>query len=80
MFKTLNQYVSALRELRGFYEACPKAVFAAIAVSGMTNGGDRLDEAATLVLREWWILHDNGIVPQRPPFPRPADEPIGEDA
>lgn len=70
--KLRNQYVGALT-MPHLYEDCPKAVWAAIAVSALTTGGDYLDQASANVLREWWTLHDNGIVPQRPPFPRPDD-------
>ena len=53
------------------YTKCPKSVFAAIAISSLTVGGDKLDEARDRVLAEWWTLYDNQIVSQRPPFPRP---------
>lgn len=49
------------------YDRIPKAVFAAIAVSSLTQGGDRLERAVPRLLREWSVLHDNGIVKQRPP-------------
>lgn len=54
------------------YTRCPKAVFAAIAVSALTLGGDYLEEARPRILAEWWCLFDNGIVTQKPPFPRPS--------
>lgn len=59
-----NEYADALGDL---LDRAPKSVLAAIAVSALTSGGDRLDEAAEEVLSEWAILHENGIVPQRPP-------------
>lgn len=61
-------------ELQDVYNAAPKAVLGAIAVSFATQGGDLLDEARARVLEEWWILHNAGIVPQRPPFPRGGGE------
>jgi hypothetical protein len=66
--KLLNGYATALD--RKLYEETPKAVFAALAVSALTLGGDYIDEANQRVMDEWWTLHDNGIVPQKPPFPR----------
>ena len=65
--KIHNEYAAEVGEV---FDKCPKAVFAAIAVSALTLGGDYLDEARDRVIAEWWTLHDNGIVPQKPPFPR----------
>lgn len=62
--KTLNEYVGTLGTL---YSKTPKAVFAAIAVSTLTCGGDELDKARARLLEEWRILHQAGIVPQAPP-------------
>ena len=70
-----NYYQQSLSE--GLYQVCPKAVLAAIAVSALTVGGDYLDAGGRRVLKEWWVLYHNGIVPQRPPYPEPADE-VGE--
>lgn len=68
--KLYNEYASAIgAEL---YDAAPKAVLAAIAVSALTGGGARLTEAPALILAEWRVLHQNGIVPQRP-LPRPRE-------
>lgn len=71
--KQTNQYQRLLSAR--FYEACPKAVFAALAVSPIFNGG--LPEISTseptpaeieqALLEEWGRLHEQGIVPQRPP-------------
>lgn len=60
-----NEYADALD--RGVFDAIPKSVFAAIAVSLATTGGERLDEATALIVQEWKILHENKIVPQAPP-------------
>ena len=58
-----NDYAA---ELGALFDNCPKAVFAAIAVSALTCGGDQLGEAKARVLEEWEVLHRNGIVPQMP--------------
>lgn len=64
VMKITNEYTDSVgREL---YDSIPKAVWAAIAVSALTCGGDRLNEAAAAVVREWAILHSNGIVQQKP--------------
>jgi hypothetical protein len=63
--KTLNQYVEAVP--RRVYEDTPKAVWAAIAISLATCGGDRLDDATRALMHEWGILHMNGIIPQAVP-------------
>lgn len=68
--KLSNTYADAVKDI---YEDCPKAVFAAIAVSLATCGGDHLDSAEQLVIEEWQILYDNGIVPQKPPSLYPVD-------
>ena len=49
------------------------AVLAAVAASALTVGGDYIDRAGVEILREWWCLYDNQIVPQKPPFPRPPE-------
>lgn len=59
-----NCYVDELET--GVYADIPKAVWAAIAISALTCGGDLLDEATSRVIKEWKILHGNGIVPQEP--------------
>lgn len=66
--KKLNHYACAIPE--PLYVQCPKAVFAAIAISALTCGGDWIERADERVRGEWWNLYDNGIVPQKPPFPR----------
>lgn len=62
--KVKNEYAEAIREI---YAQIPKAVLASIAVSCLTVGGDYINEATERVLEEWRILHENGIVPQKPP-------------
>jgi hypothetical protein len=50
------------------YAETPKAVIAAIAFSfALMQAEDDWDEAVKLIEREWGILFDNEIVPQRPP-------------
>ena len=57
------------------FEGVPKAVWAAIAVSFATSGGDGLNSVtnevkvrvARMIVGEWAILHQNGIVPQALP-------------
>jgi hypothetical protein len=68
--KLQNEYARLLGNL---FADTPKAVFAAIAVSYATGGGDWLDKASENVLREWWVLYDNQIIPQRPRLPRPPE-------
>jgi len=48
------------------YRKIPKAVFAAIAVSLATSGGDYIENAEVLIREEWKALHFAGIVPQKP--------------
>lgn len=58
-----NEYVGTLGKL---FAECPKEVFAAIAVSALTAGGDYLEHAQQRVADEWKALYDAGIVTQRP--------------
>lgn len=73
-----NGYAAQLAEgdgcAGGIIDKIPKMVALAVAVSALTSGGDRLHEARDSFLREWWILYDNQIVPQKPPYPRPTSE------
>lgn len=62
--KISNEYAKELGEL---YAKTPKAVFAAIAVSVLTQGGEQLEEAKAKLLEEWDILYGNGILTQKPP-------------
>ena len=77
VFKLDNEYTKTLPD--GVYADIPKAVWAAIAISLATCGGDTLDDAARAVVHEWAILHTNGIVPQQVPaslraYNRPEEE------
>lgn len=74
--KLTNDYARAVPS--ELYRDLPKAVWAALAVSALTNGGDWLERAEALVVEEWWILHENGIVPQKPNRPRPEPEVLDE--
>lgn len=70
--KTRNDYQEVLGRV---YTKTPKAVLAAIAVSALTSGGDYLEYAQPRLIGEWWMLYDNRIIPQKPPYPRPAETP-----
>lgn len=63
--KTLNDYVTGFD--RDLYRDTPKAVWAAIAISALTNGGDHLGEAERRVVDEWRALHTARVIPQQPP-------------
>lgn len=62
--KQTNEYAQQLGEL---YGRIPKAVFAAMAVSALTGGGDHLEQAQARILTEWDALYGSGIVAQKPP-------------
>ena len=63
--KLHNEYAATLS--RGAFADTPKAVFAAIAISSLTQGGDWLEEADARLFTEWNALHVAGIVPQPVP-------------
>ena len=66
IIKQTNNYQSQIDT--AFFEQCPKAVFAALAVSFCANWANIPFEEITKGLRdEWEILYKNGIVPQKPP-------------
>lgn len=61
-----NQYQQAIAP--ALFDTCPKAVFAAIAVSFLAlQSGDSFEFINGELLREWEVLHKQGIVPQAPP-------------
>lgn len=60
--KKINEYAGRVAD----YDRIPKAVFAAIAVSLLTGGGDHFEGIDDAVMREWACLHLAGIVPQKP--------------
>lgn len=61
-----NQYQQTIAT--ELFDACPKAVFAAIAVSFLAlQSGDNFERINNELLREWDVLHKQGIVPQAPP-------------
>ena len=64
VMKHSNDYAHAVGV--DFFNSIPKSVWAAIAVSFATNGGDSIDAATRLIAQEWDILYRNGIVPQPP--------------
>ena len=57
-----NEYAKTIS--LGLFERCPKSVFAAIAVSKITMGGDLLSQMNMddEILYEWWALYRAGIV------------------
>jgi hypothetical protein len=59
--KLTNEYAGFLGNV---YDRTPKAVFAALAVSFAMRSG--LTGTASECLDEWRVLHENGIVPQKP--------------
>lgn len=63
--KDTNEYARCIAP--EIYEAMPKSVFAAIAVSYGTHGGDEMSLVNHSLMLEWKILYDGGIVPQKPP-------------
>lgn len=77
--KKLNEYVGAIP--REVFEDTPKAVWAAIAISFANQiDGDRLDLAAQMIVHEWSLLNQNGIVPQSIPAAlRQYDKEIDDD-
>ena len=63
-----NEYAAQCGDLLDRTPKAVFAVFAAIAYSYASAGGDLSpEEAQDNLLREWRFLHDNGIVPQKPP-------------
>ncbi len=63
--KKMNSYAEELGS--DLYEACPKAVFAAMAASFASSGGSFMEMARKRVITEWAVLHEQGIVPQQVP-------------
>ena len=65
--KTSNEYARAFGRL---YAKTPKAVFAAVAYSfaGWAAGNEAASTEVQIArfIEEWRILHENGIVPQKP--------------
>jgi len=64
--KLSNEYQRAFGSL---YAKTPKAVLAAVAFSfaWRDSEGVGIEEALSYITDEWWKLHQNGIVQQRPP-------------
>lgn len=62
---TKNQYQRLIGET--LYAKTPKAVLGAIVASVYSDGGDNPEDVPRLLLEEWQILYDEGIVPQKPP-------------
>ena len=75
--KKSNEYAETLEKL---FEEAPKAVLGALLVSFVLRFGDPEGEEILpdeheriqqVVRAEWAVLHDAGIIPQRPPKERP---------
>lgn len=66
--KTMNEYAADYPQ----FAETPKAVLAAVAYSlAMRVCGDQTDNVRELLMAEWDVLNENGIVPQkRPPRAR----------
>lgn len=59
----LNEYSRLLKHFDKF----PKSVLAAIAVShSMQINGEDFDKIETNMVKEWEVLYNGGIVPQKP--------------
>ena len=58
-----NEYARAFGKN---YARIPKAIFAAVAYSSISSGGDFQEFAIKNFMHEWEILYQNGIVPQKP--------------
>lgn len=52
------------------YAKIPKSVFAAIAFSYASHGGDDYVNGVESAINEWWTLYENGIVAQKPTKPK----------
>lgn len=60
----LNAYAESIGY--GLFDEIPKSVFAAIAVSALTAGGENLQASGKRLALEWETLNLNGVVPQKP--------------
>jgi hypothetical protein len=63
--KTSNEYAEMIAS--DFYEKCPKAVFAAMAVAYPFNSGTESNKITAALHQEWENLYNSGIVSQKPP-------------
>lgn len=61
--KSMNQYAEQFGQQ---YAKIPKSVFAAVAFSFASSGGDHMGEGVKRFTDEWKILFENGIVQQKP--------------
>lgn len=68
--KKKGEYTEMIDE--GFYNTCPKAVFAAIAASAYINNGINGNDdggypnPTAMLAREWVTLYDQGLVDSKP--------------
>jgi len=64
-WQTTNNY--QLQLTQEFFDKCPKAVFAALAVSyALRVTNEDFSKVQDELLNEWQCLHSAGIVPQKP--------------
>jgi hypothetical protein len=71
--KISNEYAQVLKPR---YGGAPKAVIAAVAVSLLLKEHDgKWSEVYDAFVKEWAILYQNGIVPQKPLITSKAQEP-----
>jgi len=72
VFKKSNEYARLIKD----YDKIPKAVFAAIAASALNIAfcEDDLTKVNNALLNEWKVLHEAGIVPQKPIKSEAEDE------
>jgi len=68
-----NEYMSGFPD----FDRTPKSVIAAIAVSFAALQTDEdFEKAKQLIRQEWFILHQNQIVPQKPPKAKEIEKAI----
>ncbi len=60
-----NDYVRALPP--GMFDGMPKTVWASLAISfALLCSDEDFEKAVERISEEWKLLHEGGIVPQRP--------------
>ena len=71
-----NEYLGILDKMQ--FDDTPKTVWAAIAISlayqlqGEGNDAERFSVIPSRLRHEWETLHANGIIPQKPKYPKQA--------
>lgn len=75
--KLHNEYEPRVPD--GIFEKTPKAVWAALVASFLERLGIPVSDEAmqgAWIVEEWWTLHEAGIIPQKPPYPRVHPEDL----